>query len=102
MNNIIHLNIRNMKKMMSAFVALFVLMFGVQAQTYYVSKTTGSNGNDGLSAATPKKNLQKALDVAPAGAKILVAEGNYVGTLDCGNIFIKKSCYDRGWICDGF
>lgn len=34
-----------MKKMTSAFVALFVLVFGVHAQTYYVSKTTGSNGN---------------------------------------------------------
>lgn len=91
-----------MKKMMSAFVALFVLMFGVQAQTYYVSKTTGSNGNDGLSAATPKKNLQKALDIAPAGAKILVAEGNYVGTLDCGNIFIKNPVTIEGGYATDF
>lgn len=60
------------------------------ADTYYVSKETGSNRKDGLSADKPMKNLQKALDAAPAGSTILVAEGNYFGTLDCGNILITK------------
>lgn len=58
--------------------------------TYYVSKETGSNRKDGLSADKPMKNLQKALDAAPDGSTILVAEGNYFGTLDCGNIVISK------------
>lgn len=60
------------------------------AATYYVSKETGSNRKDGLSAETPMKNLQKALDAAPDGSTILVAEGNYFGTLDCGNIIVSK------------
>ena len=58
-------------------------------QTYYVSSTTGSNRNDGSQGA-PFKNLQKALDVADAGATILVAEGNYYGLLNKGNIIITK------------
>lgn len=57
---------------------------------YYVNKAEGSNRNDGLSAANAFKNLQKAIDAAPEGATILVAEGNYLGTLDCGNINVTK------------
>lgn len=58
-------------------------------KTYYVSQTTGSNRNDGSKDA-PYKNLQKALDEAEAGATILVAEGNYYGLLNKGNIIITK------------
>lgn len=57
---------------------------------YYVNKNEGNNRNDGLSASNAFKNLQKAIDSAPEGATILVAEGNYIGTLDCGNINITK------------
>lgn len=84
-----------MKKVLFSLAAIFMAA-AVQAQTYYVSKTTGNNRNNGLSAATPLKNLQKALDVAPDGAKILVAEGNYIGTLDCGNLFIKTAVTIEG------
>lgn len=55
----------------------------------YVSKANGNNGNDG-SKNSPYKNLQKALDKAPAGATIMVAEGNYYGLLNSGNINITK------------
>lgn len=55
----------------------------------YVSKTNGDNGNDG-SRNAPFKNLQKALDKAPAGSTIMVAEGNYYGSLNSGNINITK------------
>lgn len=60
------------------------------APTYYVSMHTGSNRNPGTAKDAPLKNLQKALDVAPEGSTILVAEGNYFGTLNSGNINIEK------------
>ncbi|MCL1974235.1 MAG: DUF1565 domain-containing protein [Bacteroidetes bacterium] len=59
------------------------------AQDLYVSASTGNNRNDG-SKTTPFKNLQKAIDVASDGATIYVAEGNYYGLLDKGNIDITK------------
>lgn len=58
-------------------------------KTYYVSQTTGNNRNDG-SKDSPYKNLQKALDEAEDGATILVAEGNYFGMLNKGNIIVSK------------
>ena len=58
-------------------------------KTLYVSGNTGSNRNDGTKDA-PFKNLQKALDVMEGGETILVAEGNYYGLLNKGNIIISK------------
>ncbi|OQC45168.1 MAG: hypothetical protein BWX59_01416 [Bacteroidetes bacterium ADurb.Bin028] len=55
--------------------------------TLYVSQSNGSNRNDGSKDA-PFKNIQKAIDQAPDGATILVAEGNYFGMLNSGNINI--------------
>ena len=57
--------------------------------TLYVSASNGSNRNDGSNGA-PFKNLQKAIDQAPDGAVILVAEGNYFGMLNKGNINVTK------------
>ncbi len=57
--------------------------------TLHVSMSMGNNKNDG-SKSSPFKNIQKAIDQAPAGAVILVAEGNYFGTLNSGNINITK------------
>lgn len=70
---------------------VLALVFGVtlNAQTYYVSKNTGSNRNDGSKSA-PFKNLQKAIETVPEGSTIYVAEGNYFGTLDKGNIPVTK------------
>ncbi len=56
--------------------------------TLYVSRANGNNRNDGSKAA-PFKNLQKALDVAEEGTTILVAEGNYYGLMNSGNIVVK-------------
>lgn len=55
----------------------------------YVDASAGSNRNDG-SKGSPVKNIQKAIDMAPDGATIAVAEGNYFGTLNSGNINITK------------
>lgn len=57
--------------------------------TYYVS-AQGNNQNDGKSPESAFKNIQKAINVAPDGAIICVAEGNYYGLLKSGNITIDK------------
>lgn len=69
-------------------------------EIYYVCKSTGNNRNDGSKDA-PFKNLQKAIEMAPEGASIFVAEGNYFGTLDKGNIPVTK-CVKifGGWSTD--
>ena len=51
------------------------------SKTIYVSADNGSNRNDG-SQSSPLKDLQKAIDEAPEGALICLAEGNYLGYLD--------------------
>ena len=62
---------------------------------YYVSEN-GSNKNDGLSPEAPVKNIQKAIDIAPEGATLYVAEGNYYGLLRSGTITINKPLYIYG------
>ena len=63
--------------------------------TYYVSRS-GSNKNDGLSPSTAVKNIQKAIDLASDGSEIRVAEGNYFGLLNKGNIIIDKPVFIMG------
>ena len=58
-------------------------------KTLYVSVNKGSNRNDG-SLSAPLKDLQKAIDEAPEGALICVAEGNYLGYLDQGWVKVNK------------
>ncbi len=67
----------------------------------YVSNLTGSNRNDGTKAK-PYKNLQKAIDNAQAGDLILVAQGNYFGMLNSGNIVIDKPLTIMGGYSDDF
>jgi len=59
------------------------------SNTFYVSSATGNNKNDG-SKENPFKNIQKAIDAAADGDAINVAEGNYFGILDKGNINVTK------------
>ena len=77
-----------MKKFLMLAVAMLFAM-SISAQEYYVSKTTGSTRGDG-SKEKPYKTIQKAIDAVPEGSTIYVAEGNYFGTLDCGNINVTK------------
>ena len=71
-------------------VVLVLSVLPVQAQkTWYVSQSSGSNRNEGTREA-PLKNIQKAIDLAAPGDVIRVAEGNYFGLLDSGNIKINK------------
>ncbi len=70
-------------------------------KTMYVSVNKGSNRNDG-SQSTPIKDLQKAIDLAPAGAVICVAEGNYLGYLDQGWVKVNKYVSIVGGYSDDF
>ena len=60
-------------------------------KTYYVS-ASGSGRADGLSASTPKKDLQAVLNLIrdnnENGATVKVAEGNYLGYMNAGYIEI--------------
>lgn len=70
--------------------------FAYGQTTYYVNKANGSNRNDGKTPSTALKNIQKAVDIAAPGDNIYVAEGNYFGLLDCGNINITKPVCIKG------
>ena len=61
-----------------------------QGKTIYVSQTTGSARADGLSPSTAMKDLQKAIGAAEENDMILVAEGNYLGSMDRGYIEIGR------------
>ncbi|MGI6719030.1 MAG: DUF1565 domain-containing protein [Bacteroidales bacterium] len=54
----------------------------------YVSQS-GSNRNTG-GKSDPYKDIQKAIDEAPEGAVIHIAQGNYLGKLNVGYIEVKK------------
>lgn len=77
-------------KFILPFFAALLAVVPLQAQkTWYVSQSNGSNRNEGTREA-PLKNIQKAIDLAASGDVIRVAEGNYFGLLDSGNIKINK------------
>ena len=80
---------RHLKSILLA-AAMAILAPALQAQgVWYVSQAGGSNFNDG-SKGRPLKNIQKAIDLASSGDMICVAEGNYYGLQDSGNIKIYK------------
>ncbi len=91
-----------MKRLLFVAIMTLCLTGGAMAQTYfYVNKANGSNRNDGKTPATAVKNIQKGIDLASDGDYVLVAEGNYFGTLDCGNINITKPvCIFGGYSSD--
>ena len=70
-------------------VLLLAVPAGAAGDTWYVSQGTGSNRNDG-SRENPVKNIQKAIELAAPGDVIRVAEGNYYGLMNSGNIKINK------------
>ena len=84
-----------MKHRTFLFLAIAALLLALPAparntgRTWYVSQLTGSNQNDG-SRERPLKNIQRAIDLASSGDVIRVAEGNYYGLQNSGNIKIDK------------
>lgn len=76
-------------KLLMTILAVSLLVLPAQAADWYVCESTGSNRNEGTKAS-PFKNIQKAVNAAENGDVIHVAEGNYFGLLDSGNIKITK------------
>ena len=70
-------------------------------KTLYVSVNGGSNRNNG-SQSSPIKDLQKAINNAPQGAVICVAQGNYLGSLDQGWVKVNKYLSIVGGYSDDF
>ena len=69
------------------------------AKTLYVSESTGAGSRtaDG-SREQPFKDLQAAIDAAPEGSVIRIAEGNYLGRMEQGYIEVKKYItLEAGW-----
>ena len=91
---------KNVKTILLA-LAVLLLTLPVQATDWYVSETTGANRNEGTKAS-PFKNIQKAINVASAGDVIHVAEGNYYGLLNSGNIKINKPVSIKGGYASDF
>jgi len=73
---------------------------GNSGTTYYVCVSTGAGSRtaDG-SKEKPFKDLQAAIDAAPSGSTIRVAEGNYLGKMEQGFIEIKDKylTVEGGW-----
>ena len=80
---------RKLKLVLLVFAALLPVL-PAAADDWYVCESTGSNRNDGTKKE-PFRNIQKAINAASPGDVIHVAEGNYFGLLDCGNIKITKA-----------
>lgn len=60
----------------------------IPANALFVSLERGSARGSGTKE-TPVKDIQKAIDLAPNGGMVCIAEGNYLGTLDRGWIEVK-------------
>lgn len=76
-------------KLTAMAVVMLLPVLSARADDWYVSESRGSNRNEGTKES-PFRNIQKAINEAAAGDVIRVAEGNYFGLLDCGNIKINK------------
>ena len=95
-----------LKPMLAATSGLMILASAAMAapdetDALFVCKETGNNRSDG-SKEKPFKNIQNAIDKAKNGQTIIVAEGNYFGTLDKGNINVTKPVKIYGGYAKGF
>ena len=94
-----------MKKTLKRFTIVFLMLLLASHQvfaqrTLHVSMA-GSNRNDG-SRASPLRNIARAIELANAGDIIFVAEGNYFGMLDRGDIIVNKPLTIRGGFSPDF
>ncbi len=101
-----------MKKIMCASVCALMLMcsaaFAADSITnangavWYVSSEVGKNNNDGKSPQTPFKNIQKAINSAKDGDIVKIAQGNYFGLMNAGNIKLTKALTLEGGYAKDF
>ncbi|MBQ5582809.1 MAG: hypothetical protein IIU68_05595, partial [Bacteroidales bacterium] len=69
-------------------VASTISVQDIPANALYVTLERGSARGTG-SKDSPLKDIQRAIDLAPNGGVVCIAEGNYLGTMDRGWIEIR-------------
>ena len=75
----------------AAFCGAFaVSLFPASATDYYVNKTNGNDGYDGLAASSAFATIDKAISSAAAGDTIYVAGGTYSTTTQWGPNLLAK------------
>lgn len=72
----------------AASFAIFAAASAHAAQTWHVAAATGSDANDGLTAETAFKTIQKAIDSAEWGDHVLVDDGTY-GAISTTNMLLS-------------
>ncbi len=82
-------------------LSLFIVTPSFAAE-WFVSQEVGKNNKDGKTATTPFKNIQKAIDKAADGDVIKIAQGNYYGLMNVGNILLKKAVTLEGGYATDF
>jgi hypothetical protein len=73
-----------------SLVIAILLVAPVMFSQIYVSKSTGDNKNKGTKDS-PVKEIDKAVEISPAGGSIYIAEGHYSGTFGIGYIETTKA-----------
>lgn len=71
------MNIRKASRLALAVSAALLLATTAEARTLYVNAKRPNNKGNGLKAATAKKTIQAAINIAKAGDTILVYPGTY-------------------------
>lgn len=89
--------------MSGAVLTIFLLVTGAAfAKDIYVSRDTGSNGNDGSKGA-PLKLLWKVMKTLAPGDHVFVAEGHYTGKSKSGvmpKCTVSNVILEGGWKSD--
>ena len=73
------------RKLLLPLLCLFLFAApAARAVVYYVNAAQPNNNGDGLSWGAAKKDLQEAINIAPAGSELWVRSGTYLPTKDPG------------------
>ncbi|MGD9211542.1 MAG: hypothetical protein PVI90_12225 [Desulfobacteraceae bacterium] len=71
-----------MKKIAIYILLIFNLFISVSsAKNYYVSKSSGSDNNNGLSLSSPFRSIRRVAKVVLAGDTVYIREGRYTGKI---------------------
>ncbi len=71
-------------------IILLFIVANLKGATYYINSSTGNNSNSGTSSGAPFLTIQKGINTASAGDKIVIATGTYNNTV----IITKNITFD--------
>lgn len=69
------------QKLIIISVVLTTMVANLNGATYYVNASTGNNSNNGTSSGSPFLTIQKGINTATAGDKLVIASGTYNNTV---------------------